>query len=96
MNLRELSKPQWDAALNAARVLCASNPERAEDRARYREAKDALVSILPSNADATAIISEAIRWNSLNSIVSALAGIPTTTQSPTRGPEAANNASGQI
>lgn len=75
VSLRVLTKPQWDAALNAARILIAHNPAEAEARARYREAKEALAALLPDGADTREIILAAVRWDALNDIAAAFAGV---------------------
>lgn len=74
--LAGLTKPQWDAALEAARVLTSCSPDRVEDRAQFREAKAALVALLPTGADAKEIIRAAVRWDMLNAIASVCAGLP--------------------
>lgn len=76
MKLTDLSKPQWDAALSAAQCLCQSNPDIAEDRAAFRAAKARLVELLPADANANDVVSAAVRWNALNDIACAFAGIP--------------------
>lgn len=74
--LADLSKPQWEAALNCARVLVTCDPNDAGDRARYRGAKDAFAELLPAGTDVRNLITRAVRWNAMNSFVSAVAGIP--------------------
>lgn len=76
MTLRELSKLQWDAALEAARVLRQSDPNIAEDRARFRVAKDRLVAVLPADTDERDIITQALRWDSLNAFAAEVCMIP--------------------
>ena len=79
MKLVDLSKPQWDAALEAARQLCSGNVHCADDRAAFRAAKARLVELLPEGADASDIITEATHWSAMNDIAAALAGIPNIT-----------------
>lgn len=76
MTLRELSKPQWDAALIAARCLTQGNPNRPADCAAFREALAAVAALLPPDADAKDIVGQAVRWDALNSIAAAFAGLP--------------------
>jgi hypothetical protein len=76
MKLRDLTKPQWDAALFAARELASGNPNVADDRARFRAAKERLAELLPDGANANDLISQAAHWNALNFVAGALAGIP--------------------
>lgn len=76
MTPRDLSKAQWDAALEAARVLRQCNPNNAADRQRYRDARLHLVELLPEGTDERSLITEAIHWDAMNSLASALAGLP--------------------
>ena len=76
MLIRELSKPAWDAALFAARTVVSGNPDIAAHRAAYREARASLVALLPTDADATDLINQALRWETRNAIAAACAGLP--------------------
>jgi hypothetical protein len=76
LTLNALSQPQWAATLHAARILRESNPNDAEDRARFRVAKARLVDLLPANADPIDLIGQAIRWYALNDIAAAFVGMP--------------------
>lgn len=76
MKLRDLTKPQWDAALEAARVLKAANPNAPEDIARFREARASLVDLLPPDTDERSVITQAIHWDSLNTFALVFAGLP--------------------
>lgn len=71
-----LDLEQWNAALEAARLLAATDPHNADDRARFRTAKAHLANLLPEGADARDIITQAVRWDSLNFIAGAFAGMP--------------------
>lgn len=75
MTLRDLSHPQWAAALAAARALTGGNPNNADDRASFRAARDALVATLPADADYRDIIGQAVRWYALNDIAAAFVGM---------------------
>jgi len=77
ISLKNLSKPQWDAALDAARHLARANPDVASDRAAFRDARDRLASLLPDRADTRAIIIAALRWDALNEVAATFAGLPT-------------------
>lgn len=83
MNLNDLSQSQWAAALKAARVLREANPNDASDRARFRSARALLVDLLPTGADASDIICQAVRWYSMNDIAAALMMIPHSTPGET-------------
>lgn len=72
--LSDLAKPQFDAALSAARELLRGNPANACDRASYRAAKERLSAMLPEGEDAGAVILAAVRWNARNEIAAAFAG----------------------
>ncbi len=78
MPMRDLNKPQWDAALIAAKHLTRGNVHNADDRAAFRAAKAALVSILPADTDASRLIQDAVRWSALNDLAGAFAGFDTT------------------
>lgn len=73
--LSTLSKPAWDAALNAARVLRSSNPHNADDRASFRDARDRLAALLPADTDTRPIVTEAVRWDSMNEFALTFAGL---------------------
>jgi len=75
MNLRDLTKPQSDAANEAARVLTTCSPDRAEDRAKYRAAKARLAALMPGE-DVNAIIYAAVRRDCLDAIAVVCAGLP--------------------
>jgi hypothetical protein len=72
VNLADLSKPQWDAAREAAAILCDGNPNRAAERERFRKAKAKLTALLPGEVDAGHIITQALRWEMLNAIASVM------------------------
>lgn len=72
--LSNLTKPQWDAALAAAKALRRCDPDKAADRRRFRAAKQRLVDLLPPGADARDIITQAVRWDSLNELANAFMG----------------------
>jgi hypothetical protein len=76
MRLPELTKPQWDAALDAARALMNGDPSSATDRAAYRNARAQLADLLPDSADANDIIKAAVRWDMLNGLAASLAMLP--------------------
>lgn len=76
MTLPRLTKPQWDAALDAARLLMNGDVDRATDRAAYRNAKARLADLLPDETDAGEIIKAAVRWDMLNSLAASIAMIP--------------------
>jgi hypothetical protein len=76
MKLTQLTKPQWDAALNAARVLSSCNPNVAADRARFREASGAFAELLPDGTDERDLITQAMHWDSLNTFALTFAGLP--------------------
>ncbi len=79
LRITDLSKPQWDAALVAAKALTSGDPREAIDRATYRDAKARLTQLLPADADARDLIIQAVRWDSLNAIAGAFAGMPAAT-----------------
>lgn len=74
--MHDLTKPQWDAAQEAARRLMQGSPNREADRESYREAVAELCALLPEEIDAKAVIRQAARWHMLNDIGAALAGLP--------------------
>lgn len=74
-SLEQLDRGQWAAALKAARILRECDPHVEHDRAEYREAKAALVQMLPADADATELIAQAIRWYALNDVALAFSGM---------------------
>jgi hypothetical protein len=76
MRLPELTKPQWDAALDAARALMSGDPNEAADRAAYRNACARLAQLLPDGTDEREIIRAAVRWDMLNGLAASLAMIP--------------------
>lgn len=76
MNLRSLSKPQFDACMTAADALVSGNPNRAECRQQYRDALIEFEQMLVEPEDAQAIVREAVRWVMRNEIAAVLAGIP--------------------
>lgn len=76
MRLADLTKPQWDAAREAVRVLFTCSPNRDDDRAAFRDAKAKLEALLPPDADARDIIRQAGRWEMLNTIAGVCAGLP--------------------
>lgn len=61
MNLCSLTKPQADAAREAAEILCRCSPNREADRERFRKAKAKLTALLPGDVDAGRIITQALR-----------------------------------
>lgn len=75
LTLNGLAQPAWAAALHAARVLRECNPNDAEDRARFRVARNRLVALLPAGADVSDIIAQAVRWYALNDMAAAFAGM---------------------
>lgn len=76
MTLRDLSREQWDAALEAARVLTTCSPYRADDRAQFRAAKAKLAALLPEGGDVNAIITQAVHRDMLDGIATVCAGLP--------------------
>lgn len=74
-DLRTLTKPQWDAALAAAKALMHGNPNDANDRATFREKKAQLAELLPADADVREIISAAVKWDMKNALAASLAGL---------------------
>jgi hypothetical protein len=76
VKLADLSKPQWDAALHAARVIKSCNPNVADDRARFLAARDHLKALLPDHINERSIIQQALDWDSLNELGAILAGLP--------------------
>jgi hypothetical protein len=75
LTIRDLDHDAWAAALHAARILRECNASDAEDRARFRVARNRLVALLPANADASDIIGQAVRWYCLNDIAAQFAGM---------------------
>lgn len=75
MKLADLTKPQWDAALEAARVLTTCSPHREEDRASFRTAKAKLAALMP-DGDVNAIIAQAVHRDMLDAIADVCAGLP--------------------
>jgi hypothetical protein len=75
LTLSDLDHDAWAAALHAARILRESNPNDAEDRARFRVARNRLVALLPANADASDIIGQAVHWYALNDVAAQFAGM---------------------
>lgn len=76
MKLADLSKPQWDAALAASRILLHCSPEREDDRQAYRMALANLGHLLPPEADTKDIVLAAARWEMKNALASVMAGLP--------------------
>jgi hypothetical protein len=76
MRLPELTKPQWDAALDAARALMSADPDSATDRAAFRNAKARLADLLPAETDEREIIKAAVRWDMMNGLAASIAMIP--------------------
>jgi hypothetical protein len=76
MKLADLTKPQWDAARNAADCLMRGNPDREHDRAAYRASVTVLCALLPEGADEKEIIKAAAHWRMVNDIAASIAGIP--------------------
>jgi hypothetical protein len=76
MRLPELTKPQWDAALDAARALMNGDADCATDRAAFRNAKARLADLLPAETDAREIIRAAVRWDMMNGLAASLAMVP--------------------
>ena len=74
MRLADLSKPAWDAAIEAARVMTTCSPDRDVDRARFRAAKDELTALLPEGEDVREIISQAAHWHMLDQLAAVMAG----------------------
>jgi histidinol-phosphate/aromatic aminotransferase/cobyric acid decarboxylase-like protein len=79
VTLPELTKPQWDAALTAARALMSGDPNNPTDRAVYRNSVVRLAELLPAGTDTRAIIKAAVRWSMLNDMAASLAMIPCAT-----------------
>lgn len=75
MTLAELGRPQWAATLHAARILRDADPADAEDKQRYRVARNRLVAILPPGADASDLIAQAARFYALSDTALAMAGM---------------------
>ena len=63
-----LTHPQWKAAQDCARILATCSPNRSEDRAAYREARDRLAAMLPPGTDTRPIITRALRFDMADSI----------------------------
>lgn len=76
MKLTDLSKPQWDAAQQAARALMQGSPDRQADRAAYAVARAKLSRLMPAGADVREIIAATARWNMVNDIAAMCAGMP--------------------
>jgi hypothetical protein len=76
MTFANLTKPQWDAAHEAARIMMSSSPNRADDRLAYITAETRLAQMLPPDADARALIREAADWQMRNHIAAVVEGIP--------------------
>jgi high-affinity K+ transport system ATPase subunit B len=76
MNLNSLTQPQWAATLHAARILRECNPQDAEDRARFRAARNRLAGMLPDGAPDKDLIAEAVRWYAMNDFAAAFVGLP--------------------
>ena len=76
MNLRSLTKPQSDAAREAAEILCRCSPNREADRERFRKAKAKLAALLPGDVDAGHIITQALRMEMLDAIGTVIANQP--------------------
>ncbi len=76
MTLATLNKPQWDAALHAARVLRRSDVNNADDRASFRDARDRLAALLPDDADTRPIVTSAVHWDAMNDFAGAFVGLP--------------------
>lgn len=76
MTLPDLTFDQWQAALGAARQLMSGDPASPTDRAHYRNARARLVELLPEDADANAIIKDAVRWAMRNDLAASLAMVP--------------------
>lgn len=74
MTLRDLDKPAWDAALNAARCLELGNVNNPADRARFRHAKQQFANLLPNECEASRLILEAVHWDARNFIAAELEG----------------------
>lgn len=66
MRLADLTKPQWDAALNAARILRSGDPMCRSDRYAFREATAELDELMPAGTDTREIISQVMRWAMVN------------------------------
>jgi hypothetical protein len=76
MTLRDLNKPQSDAAHEAARCLMQGSIDREADRERFAAAVTRLCILLPEDVDAKAIIGEAARWQMLDTIGAMVSGLP--------------------
>lgn len=68
-----------DAAVEAADLLSAGNPDSLDDRRAFRDARNRLASMIPAGMDARDIISAVVRWKMLNDIGLAFPGTPITT-----------------
>lgn len=73
MKLAQLTKPQWDAALEAAACMMRCDPNSAVDRAEFRDAKVRLIQMLPAGIDERDIITQAVRWNMLDALAESAA-----------------------
>jgi hypothetical protein len=73
--LSALDHDAWAAALHAARILRESNASDAEDRARFRVARNRLVALLPVDADVSDIIGQAVHWYAMNDVAAQFAGM---------------------
>lgn len=77
MTARTLTKPQWDAALHAAKWLAAIDISKAEDRASFRDASLALSDLLDGDdVSAGRYILEALSWYGKDQLAGALIGLP--------------------
>jgi len=76
VTLRDLSRPQWLAALAAARCVTECDPRVEADRKRFRDARQALIDLLPEGTDEREIISQAVHWDAINEVAAVFANLP--------------------
>jgi hypothetical protein len=76
MTLRDLSKPQSDAAHAAAHIMLNGDCNRPECRQAYADAVIELEQMLVEPAEARALIREAARWQMRDAIAEVCAGLP--------------------
>jgi len=67
-DLKSLTKPQWDAANAAAKVLTTGDINCPADRLAYRTAKMELALLLPDDADVADVIRQAAQRRMLDAI----------------------------
>lgn len=79
MTLRDLSKPQWDAALVAGRQLMDGDPRVERDRQAFADAVALFMASLGREIETEVVsdlIKQAARWAMLNDLAATCAGLP--------------------